>query len=352
MSFTLPKVINLGALLSKELPPARPVISPWLHSGESCLLWAGSGVGKSMLAQTLALAVAGGGKVLGWTYPEPARVLYVDGEQSVRAIQSRFRLLSTSIAGGDAAKAAANLVVMARATQEKPVGFLDIADEDQHTTFLRYIRENAFGLVVFDNLSTLTDKIEDENSAGAMKPMQALLTHLKKINVAVIVVHHAGKNSKAFRGSSNIATTFERILGVVRNETAPATCIDATATLDKFRDEVPEGFRPVFPVTFKTELQKDSTKRAVWEVGDLGQLEEAWRMFSTGSYLTKAAFVAAYNERYGTSHKAGNFGRDFESKWITKLGKKEPDIKTAEKRMEHLRKCEEEADDFAGPRDF
>jgi hypothetical protein len=293
-----------------------------------------------MVAQTLALAVAGGGKVLGWECPEPTRVLYVDGEQSERAIKGRFKLLSTSLAGYDAGKAAVNLEIMARASQESPGGFLDIADEAQHVGTLDFVKKRGFGLVVLDNLSTLSDSIEDENSAAALKPMQTLLTHLKKLNATVLMVHHSGKDPNKYRGSSALATTFERILGITRNATAPATRIDATVRLEKFRDEVPEGFRSTFPLTFTTTTDKDGNKAARWEVGDLGLLEEAWGVFSAGKCTSQRAFIKAINTRHGTKFSAGNFKRDFLFKWMTDLGKTKADLKAAENRMSHLRELE------------
>jgi RecA-family ATPase len=341
--FKLPKVIQLAALLTEQLPKARPLVYPWLSSGESCLLWASTGAGKSMIAQTLALAVAGGGSVFGWTFPNPSRVLYVDGEQSPRALQSRFRLLSSAIQGHNADSAADNLTVMARAKQPNPGEFLDVSSVAQHRAFINYVKREGFALVVFDNLSTLSDSIEDENSAAAMKPMQALLTHLKRVNVAVILVHHSGRDPTRYRGSSALATTFERILAVLKNERAPATRIDVTVQLEKFRDEVPEGFRPSFPLAFSTEEAPRGGRRAVWTVGT-NSLEEAWREFASGSHETTAAFVEWFNERFSAKHAPGNFGRDFEKRFLAELGKSPREVREARSRMRMLRQVSESTD--------
>jgi hypothetical protein len=306
------------------------------------MLWGGTGTGKSMIALTVALGAAGGGAAFGWTFPSPAKVLYVDGEQSERDLKKRLGLLPSGISGFNAAQAAANFVVMARAAQSEGTKFLDIGSPAQAEMFAAEIRRQGFGLVVFDNLSTLSDSIEDENSAAAFKPMQVLLTRLKKLNVAVILVHHSGKDPSGYRGSSSIATTFERILGIVRSEAAPSTKIDVVVTLEKFRDEIPEGFQPVFPLRFST-VEKDGKRLSEWEVGQLGRLEEAWRMYNSGRYASKEHFVDAYNERFGETRAASNFGRDFTRRWIAELGKSEKEIKRAVDLMKLVQECE--ADD-------
>ncbi len=347
----LPTANTLGELLAKQLPPSVPVVAPWLHSGESCLLWGGTGTGKSMIALTMALGAAGGGKVLGWEFPKPTRVLFVDGEQSERDLQRRLALLSTGIDGFDAGAAAGNLILMPRAAQSVGTKFLDIASADQAEMLAQDVERQKIGLIVFDNLSTLSDSVDDENSAAAFKPMQILLTRLKKLNVAVILVHHAGKDpGRGFRGSSGIATTFERILGVVHSDAAPVTKIDVTVRLEKFRDEVPESFQPTFPLKFS--VSDDAGGRvAKWDVGQLTLVETGWRMFSAGPYSTVAAFVTAFNQQFGTTRSAKNFRRDFRQAWMLDLRKTEQDCDRAEKRMKALRKCdsdEPESEDGQG----
>lgn len=335
----LPQTTNLGSLLKQQLPPHTPVIAPWLHLGESCLLWGGTGTGKSMIALTLALGAAGGGSVFGWSFPNPMKVLFVDGEQSVRDLQRRLKFLATGIAGLDLEKAGENLIVMARSTQGRRTKFVDIGEQDQADILAAQIEAAGVGLVVFDNLSTLSDSIADENQAAAFKPMQALLTRLKKHNTAVILLHHSGKDlERGFRGSSSIATTFERVLGISRNPSASVAQVDVTVKLEKFRDAVPTGFQPTFPLVLSTDENGD----AYWKVGQLGQLEEAWRLFSKGNFKTNAEFVAECNKRFDTNRRPGNIGRDFCRLWMADLGVTEDEIERAKKRMKALRKYDED----------
>ena len=57
---------TLGQLLDSEFPDRRHLLSPWLKQQETAMVYAETGVGKSMFAASAALAVAGGGEFLGW----------------------------------------------------------------------------------------------------------------------------------------------------------------------------------------------------------------------------------------------------------------------------------------------
>ena len=66
------------------------------------MVYAATGVGKSMFALSAALAIAGGGEFLGWKPDERAngagwRVLYIDGEMHVADIQERARMLMHAV---------------------------------------------------------------------------------------------------------------------------------------------------------------------------------------------------------------------------------------------------------------
>ena len=224
------KTTTLADLLARQFPPRAVLIAPWLRSAESCLLWAPTGVGKSLLVNTLALAVAGGGSVAGWKADKPRRVVLIDGEMHIEDLKERLAMLAGTVEGLDMGAAGRNLVILSRQDQSPEVRFPDLAEAtapNPATTagqdvIMRKVRESGAELVILDNFSTLAE-VADENEAAAMSPILSFLMRLKQANVACILVHHAGKAGNDYRGSSKLATTFEVIMGLVRPDGQAAT---------------------------------------------------------------------------------------------------------------------------------
>lgn len=208
------KSVSLGDLLRADLPQREFLISPWLRQQESVLLWAAAGVGKTMFALTLALAMAGGGEVFGWQ-AAPRKVLIFDGEMPTDDLKARLVQLRGTISGFDPEEAARNLVVIARHGQDATAEFPDFGDVTQHAAIIDLILGYAPDVVILDNLSTLAT-MDDENGAGETQHIVRFLARLKQAKTAVICVHHSNKNGSNFRGSSMLATTFEAIIGLTR----------------------------------------------------------------------------------------------------------------------------------------
>ncbi len=179
------------------------------------MLWAPAGLGKTMLSLTLALAVAGGGSVFGWTSPRPRRVIYLDGEMHIQDLWDRLKMLAPTIEGLDIKAADANLTVISRQFQGANVRFPDLAQATDQDTVIEHARRVNAELVICDNFSTLAE-VPDENEASAMSPVLTFLMRMKQAGHATILVHHSDKTGSNYRGSSKLATTFEAIIGLHR----------------------------------------------------------------------------------------------------------------------------------------
>jgi len=231
------KTLTLGDILDAKLPVREHIIMPWLKEGESAMIYAQAGVGKSMFTLSMALSIAGGGEVMGWKSPKPYRVLFVDGEMHIDDIQSRSKMLMETVEGLDTETAKENLMVLARQYQDAHANFPDLADEDGRDYLIKYIREQKPDLVILDNLSTLAT-IEDENSAGQFSDVIKFLMRLKQLDTACILVHHSNKGASSYRGSTKLATTFEVILGLEQlNNTKAQHGTAFTLKWDKYRGE-------------------------------------------------------------------------------------------------------------------
>ena len=229
------------------------------------MVWAAAGGGKTMLSLTLALMVAGGGKVAGWSSPKPRKVLIVDGEMRGADLAERLNLLADSVEGIDKEAALDNIEVRARQLQEPHTRFYDLGDEATQRALTNHVQENGIDLLILDNVTTLTDTMGDENSVEATKPVLKFLMDLKRTNVAVLLVHHSSKGGNNYRGSTAFATTFEVIMGLTKPEGAPMGQTSFKLEFTKFRAKGDQSLAPrVFSLDGSTwQASEDEEDEAV-----------------------------------------------------------------------------------------
>ncbi|OOY27920.1 hypothetical protein BMI90_08430 [Thioclava sp. L04-15] len=216
------KTYTAETLLAENFRPREPVIEPWLRTEETAVIWAPSGVGKTLLCLSLALAVSGGGSVADWKAPKARKVLYIDGEMNQQDIRDRIELLMNNGAVDvpEPTIALRNLQIIARQAQEVGTEFYDITEEETQKDLLRRAKAKNVELIILDNFTTLSDALQDENASSEFKRVQDFFLQMKRAGIATILVHHANKNGRDMRGSTALATTFEVILGLQRPKVA------------------------------------------------------------------------------------------------------------------------------------
>lgn len=173
------------------------------------MLFADRGTGKTFVGFHVAYAVASGGQVFRWHADRPRRVLYLDGEMPLAAVQQRF----------------ADLVAVANT--EPDDDFLRIVTPDLQGDFLMPNLATEEGqarlepylagvdLVVVDNLATLarTGRSNDEDH---WLPVQEWILRLRRRGMSVLLIHHASKN-----GSQRGTAAKEDVLDTVIRLTRP-----------------------------------------------------------------------------------------------------------------------------------
>ena len=240
------KILTAGDLIDLQLEPREDLIAPWLRQGESLLLWSASGLGKTWLTLSMAIAMAGGGKVGNWKCPKPRRVLLIDGEMHLQDLKERIETLTLGdvVQEGDADAAASNLSIIARQHQDPNVDFFDITEPASQKKLRQQCKNLDVDILIIDNLSTVADGLQDENAATAFKPVQKFLLSMKQMGIATILVHHSRKDGKEARGSSAIATTFEVIIGLEKPKTPVIGKASFLLSFGKFRAKGDETLAP------------------------------------------------------------------------------------------------------------
>jgi RecA-family ATPase len=83
-------ILSLADWEARNIPPPDCISGSWLTTTSRVLLWAPTGIGKTMFSVGLLMAIGAGRAFLHWQAPRPARVLNIDGEMSSRLLKQRL----------------------------------------------------------------------------------------------------------------------------------------------------------------------------------------------------------------------------------------------------------------------
>lgn len=265
------RAITASDLLAAKIPERRLLIAPWLPERGLAMIYAPRGLGKTFLALSTAYAIASGGSVLGWKTTTPTPVLYVDGEMPLQALQQRLRGI---IDGSDAQLIDEDDFRLLSADSSFQ-GIPDLGTEEGRRVILENLGKAK--VVVFDNLSTLT--AARENEADDWLPMQRFLLELRRRGIAVILVHHAGRNGNA-RGTSRREDVLDTVISMRRPEDYEAS--QGARFVVEF--EKARGFSGTDAAPIEATLVIDPVSNAVsWKFGPpRDAYGRAMEMFSGG----------------------------------------------------------------------
>ena len=165
------KSIGFDDFLAIDVPPREMLLDPILPERSLAMLYAPRGVGKTLLALSMGLAVASGSPLLRWHAPRRRRVLYVDGEMPLVSLQERLRAISTGL--GAVVPNDGFRLLAADNTENG----LSIGSEEGQGAIDPLL--SGVDLVIFDNLSTLCTN-GSESASDAWVPMQNWLLKLRR----------------------------------------------------------------------------------------------------------------------------------------------------------------------------
>jgi len=214
------KSIGFTALEAATRKPQKMLLEPLIKEGEAVMIYAASGLGKSFYSMGLAVAMATGTEFIGYQAPKALRVKYIDGEMSKYDLMTRIQAnIGNRCSNNQFMKSLnSNLLISNRELcTSQNVDYPDIGNESHIDIVIDELVREKVEVVVFDNYSTLALGIEDENSAGSFNITLELVMRLKALGIVPIVVHHANKTGKAYRGTTKIEAVFSSIIGLHRD---------------------------------------------------------------------------------------------------------------------------------------
>lgn len=180
------------------------VIFPWLPVKARGYIFAATGVGKTLFTMNLAYAIAMGGNYLRYSCPMPRKVLYIDGEMSWQEIHNRF--LQVVNHQGKLDMLAENWNIL---TPDKvfPLSLPKICSAEGQIFYNGLIEKHGIEVLILDNLATLAEI--DESKPREWLAVQNWLISLSARGITTILVHHAGKNEREYRGTSRMLDTMQ-----------------------------------------------------------------------------------------------------------------------------------------------
>ena len=265
------------------------LLNPILPERSLAMLYAPRGIGKSWLGLSIGLAVASGAPLLRWTVPRPRHVLYVDGEMPLAELQLR---LASIKAGMGVAIPNHGFRILAADNTEAGINLSSNEGQQALEPHLAHI-----DLLILDNLSTLMAS-GSEGASDAWLPMQNWLLRLRRMGIAVLLIHHAGVNGRQ-RGTSRREDALDTVIALRRPvDYSPKEGARFEVHIEKARALVGEGALP-----FEA-LVSDSGKPGIqWLARDLKPpiFQQAAELFASGRTVRQV------KEILGISH--GEAGR-------------------------------------------
>ena len=214
-----PCVIRAADFKHLKIKRRLALMDTWLCEGDLGYIFAPRGAGKTWMAMALPIAISRGHPLGHWAAgadafrmcasapaddpaadpaadPESPRpyipVLYVDGEMAQEKIQERSEGLELELSGVD---------ILHHETVFNHHGdSLNIGDPGDRECLTKLLLEFGYKILILDNLSSLASGI-DENKGMDYEPIANWLLDLRRRQITVIIVHHAGRNG-CMRGHS------------------------------------------------------------------------------------------------------------------------------------------------------
>ena len=178
--------------------PAREwLLYPFIQAKGIAMISAGTGIGKTYFALTIALAISQGKSFLKFKAEKPYKVLYIDGEMAAEEMQERIKTLSIGM--GIDPNTNDNLSIWTSDLQPDNI-MPNLSKEDGQKQIEDYLQYHKTDLLIIDNLSVLCNGIR-ENDAESWARFQDWLLVLRRQGYSVLEIQHNGKSGD-YRGSS------------------------------------------------------------------------------------------------------------------------------------------------------
>ena len=186
--------------LKQRFPRPAKLLSPWLREGTLTEIYGKRGIGKSWLSLILSICLTREEddeplKIGPWSVTRPAGVLYVDGEMTGYDLMKRVELITNGLSKEDTSRPL-RIISSCEFFREHETE-IRITNENIRMAISEYLGDHSESKVlILDNVAALAPGL-DENSKTDWDPINQWLIELRHMGIAVIFIHHSGKDSGA-----------------------------------------------------------------------------------------------------------------------------------------------------------
>jgi putative DNA primase/helicase len=226
------------AMLNTYFPEPRSFMAPFINEGSLTMIYSVAGAGKSWLSLLIALALTRSKcklfKLARFRVVEQCGVVFIDGELPCHEIQNRLSILSGPL--GEENAQTPLTIVTSETLVEDLQDPIDLDDEAWRNSVYFYMKNNPQNRVlILDNLSSLSGG-NSESSREAITPINRWLLSLKRLGLAVILIHHSNK-AGGYRGHSSRIDNLDTVISLRRTKKTDELCFEVE--FDKARTAKP-----------------------------------------------------------------------------------------------------------------
>lgn len=200
----------------KDKKKQRKLMSPWLIEGQTTIIYANAGCGKTLLAVLIAYMLGlrhydtDDCEIGEWFVHEPTGTLYIDGEMGEKQMVERVNQYEWL--GKQKASLKMQLFSIPEYQLETQDSFY-LSERKNQKKIIDWLKEHPdYKLVVLDSISTLFGLKEENDNSEWNNKVSPLLRDLRALNVACLILHHSGKDKKrGLRGASSMEAMAQNI---------------------------------------------------------------------------------------------------------------------------------------------
>ena len=179
----------LSAWLTRKLPPRDFLLGNVFCTTSRWLIFGDTGIGKTLLALSIAGGMAAAKAFLGWEGKRRARIMYLDGEMPGETFKERMQLIADE-SGEDLALYGYNRDVL------EPGEMPPLNTPEGEAWLLREIETVKPDAIVFDSImSLLAGTMSEEES---WTPVKLLMRKITSKRIGQIWLHHSNDTGRSF----------------------------------------------------------------------------------------------------------------------------------------------------------